>query len=143
MKRLFLYTSALALLVIRSAGWEAQVAHGDDESELAFVPKVKQLKSVDGFILVEVTNPTKHPLTYFGYAKDLPQLFQKEWIEGKWTAADWDWCGTGMSRYTLQGFERIEFKIFDRPVLTQSFTLFRNPEDPDQFSLVKLTESGQ
>jgi hypothetical protein len=53
------------------------------------------------FARMELRNPTMRPVSYSGYARDLPlQRIERQTADG-WIETHVDWCGTGVGSYQL------------------------------------------
>ena len=126
-------------------GWEKCHSDRQGERELEKLPVVSSKNTSTSNVLVEVKNGTGSDLTYSGYGKTMPRLFFNK-KEGKaWVAADWHWCGTGLSSYTLKNKQSIVFELYDfkshmNRANAQVFTIFE-AKGRERSSMVKLLSS--
>lgn len=145
MRKLILILLCISVFSVAQAdeltGWEKLVAHKEGERELDKLPTVSLKSRKDNIILVEIKNDTGSELTYSGYGEVSPKLYFKK-MEGKsWVPAGWNWCGTGVSHYTLKKDGSVVFKlIMNGKEEIQIFTIFRDANDKRVFSIVKIHE---
>jgi len=124
--------------------WETQLAHKEGQVELKQLPVIKPKLSVDGKIAeVSVINNTDITLSYSGYNTHAPIVYKKVLVEGEWQAGLTGFCGTGLKKLTLKPGEKMTVKIHVPKIAVQNFMLFKNAENPDEYSVVKLFESTQ
>jgi hypothetical protein len=128
-----------------SSDWESEVVHKFSQKDLQTTPKITVQKVVQdsnqGNVVLLVENRTGIDLAYNGYSEKGPQLFVKQKRYGKWVATSWDWCGTGMEKHVLRNQQTAAFHVRVGQDPVQVFTIFRNANDPDQYSLVKVYEN--
>lgn len=140
-----LFTLVSCVKGVKAPGWEELISHKDSDRELRAAPVITIQKSVQNdklaTMVLLVENQTGIDIDFFGYSKFRPQLFFKKKRGGNWEATAWDWCGTGMEKHVLKNQRATTFEIGITKGPVQVFTIFRNANDPKEFSLVKLYES--
>ena len=142
--------STLVVLIIATIsygsdlqGWENMTAHKEGEQELEVLPIIKIISHTTSNACVEVTNQTGVNLEYGAYGESLPQLFFKTKENGVWVPSEWDWCGTGLSEYTLKDKSTVVLKVhFPTYEKFQVFTIIRLKDDVKHYSLIKLYEKN-
>ena len=122
--------------------WETQLAHKKGQLLLTQLPTVTQKISEDEKnVEITIYNPSDVTLSYRGYSINGPIIYKKVYVEGKWEAGMTGFCGTGLQTFTLKPGEEITLNIHVPKIAVQNFMVFKNADNPDQYSIVKLFES--
>ncbi len=77
---------------------------------LAQSPKIEVKKEKDE-VIVRVKNVSKERIHYAGSSSDSPQAFWEELRDGEWITAGWDFCGLGITNFTIGPQETAEFRF--------------------------------
>lgn len=95
--------------------WGAQF--GAQEPELQNLPLVHagQTPDADGLTEVTVRNIGETTLLYYGYGPDGPQHFMEVRGADGWETNGWDWCGTGMERFSIAPGGTAVFRVHFNP----------------------------
>ena len=137
----FTLIAALTTAATDLHGWQKIIAHEDGEEELSNLPTVTITSRNESNACVKVANQTGENLEYYGYGESYPQLFFKSLETGTWAPAGWHWCGTGMSKYSLNDKNTITLNLnFSPDEDIQMFTIFYSEKDNKHYSSVKLFE---
>ena len=120
-KYLFITLTSLVLIIVGVVGYtfakgyiEQPVYPTDEYGSLDKQPIVSVMRQSDGGTTVKIINKTGSTLKYNGYEATHPLLRHEVRKGDKWIEENWDWCGTGISHYSISNNESAEFHFVGR-----------------------------
>ncbi len=111
----------------------------EDQLPLENKPQIVDISNDGDELVVVVANKGTTTLEYFSAGASHIKLFQEHHRDGEWKPKNWDWCGTGKSRYEIAPGEQVDLRLrFWDPKVRERMLASFTEKGTDRAGLVVL-----
>jgi hypothetical protein len=95
-------------------------------------------------LVITIRNNSEGPLCYSALQEGVPSILVEQFVDGKWSDKEWDWCGTGKRTFEISPGGVLQTRVArsSLPERSRIYLVLTRPS-AGQSSLVLLFQDGE